>query len=303
MARQESVGIILLNFNNHADTRECIISVLKSEYTNYHLCVVDNFSKEEDRQQLSSYLSTLSAYPNVSWIFHDKNLGFSGGNNLGIRYLKENHNPDLFWLLNNDTIINPDTLGTLVDFAQKNEGYKLIGNTLAFHHAPNTLQGIGGTYNKWLGRVQHIGEGSHLDDISKLDTSLVHYPIGASLMVKSEFIDKVGLLPEEHFLFFEEIDYTKRGQAHFKNFIGICKDAVVWHKEGASYKDGKTTERSKIADFYFVKNRIKITKKYFPEALPTIYLLSLVVVFNRLVRGQFDRVGMVLSILFGAKHP
>lgn len=234
------------------------------------------------------------------------NLGFAGGNNVGIRYsLASGNDFDFLWILNNDTVIENDTLRTLVEKAEslKTNGKKVgvIGSKLLFYGKPKQIQGVGGKINKWFATCKHIGvmeedNGQYDNKDIKMD-----YVIGSSMFINKEFLLDTGLMSEDYFLYFEEIDLAKRAEKKGWK-LGFCWESKVYHKEGAtigSSLDGR--KRSKLADYYALKNRIVFTKKFHPKCLFWVYLGFIIVMLNRIKRGQFDRLSMIIDILRNKK--
>lgn len=111
------VYIIILNWNGLKDTLECLESVFKLDYLNFEVIVVDNGSTDDSVNVI------LKTYPQVRLIENRENLGYTGGNNIGMRYAIE-RDADYIWLLNNDTIVEEDTLGEACKYSGKVTGYR-----------------------------------------------------------------------------------------------------------------------------------------------------------------------------------
>ena len=267
------------------------------------------FYKEDDKGNLKyeykEYINesnNAGGYPLVV-IKADKNKGFSAGNNVGIKYALLNGDFKYIWLLNNDTVINDDSLYKLVEKADSydKQGVKvgIIGSKVLFYHNPTIIQGVGVKYNRWFGTSKHIGifeedEGQFNNEefLPAMD-----YIMGSSMFVNKKFIDDIGLLCEDYFLYFEELDWILRGKQKGWG-IGYSWKSKVYHKEGAtmgSNADGKL--RSEQADYYTFKNRIVFTKKFFPKYIWTVYAGFFMVALNRLSRRQFKRLKIIWSVL------
>ncbi|MNF84698.1 Glycosyl transferase family 2 [compost metagenome] len=232
-----------------------------------------------------------------------ENKGFSAGNNIGIQYALAKGDAEYIWVLNNDTVIEVHTLSELVEkassYRESNEKVGIIGSKLMYYHTPNVIQSIGGIYNSWLATSTSIGQMQK--DNGEFDTEAIteqiDYPIGASMFVSVDFIRDVGLMCEDYFLYYEELDWTLRGKAKGWK-IGYCWRAKVFHKEGGSIGSSAIgTQRSKLSDFYGLKNRIVFSKKFYPKKLWSVRLGFLVSLFNRLTRGQLDRVNLIFRAL------
>lgn len=339
------VYIILLNYNDWSDTIMCLESIFRLDYSCYQVIVVDNGSVDRSMDKIIDWaegklevdfnpddpLKDLY-YPSISkpieYSFYERkdiedekikednvpliliqtgeNLGYAGGNNVGIKYALLRDAFDYLWILNSDTLVGKDSLKSLVFQAEsyKKEKKKIgiIGSKLLYYHNPKVLQGIGGEYNKIFGLSKHIGgfeedKGQYDREDIKID-----YCIGASILVSKEFIEDVGLMDEAYFLYFEDLDWAERGKR--KGYeAAYCWESKVYHKEGGSIgSSSKGKEKSELADFYGLRNRILFTRKFYPQFLLTVYLGYVGVILNRIKRGQFNRVKLVFKAIFDAHN-
>ena len=338
------VYIVLLNWNGWQDTIECLESVFRLDYANYRVIVCDNDSTDGSLEyikawaenRLDVYVSLDNPLRHLSHPLVSKeisycqyyrneaesggsandldnplvliqtgaNLGFAGGNNVGLRYVVARNDFEYVWLLNNDTVVESNALSKLVgkaDFYKANyQQIGIIGSKLMYYHAPELIQGVGGTYNKYFATSNHIGVFDQ--DTGQFDNEEIvqqtDYPLGASMFVSVPFIADVGLMCEDYFLYFEELDWTLRGKLKGWQF-GYCWQSRVFHKEGGSIgSSSKGDQKSELSDFYGLRNRIMFTKKFFPEFLWFVRLGFVAVLFNRVRRCQFGRVVKVLSLVF-----
>ncbi|MBA4318553.1 MAG: glycosyltransferase family 2 protein [Flavobacterium sp.] len=232
------------------------------------------------------------------------NKGFASGNNVGIKYALIKDDFEYIWILNNDTVVERDSLAKLVEKAQEykkqNKKVGIIGSKLLYYDNPKIINGVAGVYNKWFGVSKQIGvfeeDNGQYDNEIFLDK--IDYVIGASMFTNKDFLKDVGLMCEDYFLFYEELDWTQRAKK--KNYhLGYCWLSKIYHKEGGTIgSSSKGKEKSELADYYFFKNRIVFTKKFFPNYLWSIYLGFLITIFNRIKRGQFERIKIIFEIIF-----
>ncbi|MFC1811500.1 glycosyltransferase family 2 protein [Thermodesulfobacteriota bacterium] len=242
-----------------------------------------------------------SAEKSFVLIESERNHGFSGGNNIGIRYASNIGDFQYIWLLNNDTVVNSNALTELVKRIRQKSKVGFCGSTLLYYYNPKKIQALaGGTYNKWFACPNHIGSMQNADrhagtiEVEKR----LFYIVGASLLVSKEVIDEVGLMSEEYFLYFEELDWVIRSRDRFS--LSYAPGSLVYHKVGASTGESEIrTNKSELSDYYWTKNRLLLTRNHFPYALPTVYLSLLVAILNRIIRKQWDRVIMIMKIMFG----
>ena len=292
------VFIVILNWNGLEDTLACLSSLEHLDYPNFEVIIVDNDSSDGSEEVLRE------RYGQHIVVQSGANLGFAGGTNVGLRYALE-HGADYAWLLNNDTLVEPDALTELVKRMQERPDAGLCGSTLVYHHDRSRVQAYGGaTYNKWLSTSRHIGQDAPRDeevDAEEVEAQL-DYLVGASCLVSRPFLEEVGLMSEDYFLYFEEVDWAARAKGRYK--LAFAPKSVVYHKEGGSIgssSDG--AKKSRLADYYGVRNRLLYTRKHAPEALPSVYLGLLVTLTKRVQRKQWARIPMILRLVFESFRP
>jgi len=168
-----------------------------------------------------------------------------------------------------------------------------------FYHEPEGVQARGGaTYNKWLGSNRHLGlfqKNSRPVIPAEIERKM-QYVIGASMLVSKAFLETVGLMSEEYFLYFEELDWVARARGRFS--LAYADRSLVYHKEGGS---GGTSsdpkQKSLLAEFFTIRNRLLFTRKFYPWALPGVYAGICMALFNRIRRGQPEHAKLIGRIL------
>ncbi|WP_404786059.1 glycosyltransferase family 2 protein [Altericista sp. CCNU0014] len=235
-------------------------------------------------------------------IRNNGNIGFAAGNNVGINYALLNGDCDYVWLLNNDTIVDKYSLSELIQKIQLNPSAGMCGSTLLYYENPSIIQALGGDfYNSWTGFNQHIGglktytKGNNYSFVK----SQLSFLVGASILVRVSLLKEVGLLCEDYFLYYEELDWAVRAKK--KSYtLEYASNSLVYHKVGASTGGSsfKMRQKSIISDFYLIRNRLLITHKFFPYALPTVYLSLAITLFRRLIRFQWNRIFMIARIIW-----
>jgi GT2 family glycosyltransferase len=247
-------------------------------------------------RKLESKASEFPCSMVLTVIRSEQNLGYAAGNNIGLRYALSRGDLRYAWILNNDTVVESHALTYLVERAAKDIRVGLCGSTLLFYYQPDTVQAWGGAkYNKWLGTTVAYGLGHSAKDQppDKLEEKFA-YIVGASVLVTEEFLKEIGLMTEDYFLYFEELDWAIRAKERF--CLAYAPGSLVYHKEGGTTGGGQDpVQRSKISDYWSIRNRILFTKRYFPFTLPTVYLGLIVAILNRIRRCQWDRVGMIIK--------
>lgn len=207
-----------------------------------------------------------------------ENLGFAGGNNVGIKLLKSLPEIDFFWLLNNDTVVTRDTLSTVENAHQISREPIIFGTTLLEYHKPELIQACGASFSRLTFAVRHLYEGKSIEAIKSMPEIVqADYPVGASLFVNRAFIDQVGLMSEDYFLYHEEIDWVLRDRWPSRAYI--VPRAFVYHKCGASVGNDKNKPKSLTSDYYTLRGRIILSRKigyfcYINSVFFSLYSLS-----------------------------
>ena len=299
------VYIILLNYKNWQDTLECLLSIENLAYKNFEVVLVDNFSQNNSIQNIQQSLAKQKLSFTIHFIELVENGGFAKGNNAGLKFAQEIGDGDFFWVLNNDTTLDELALDQLVGAvildrkAERKVG--LYGSKLRYYSHPELLQAMGGQYNKWLGSMKEVG---NLEiDKGQYDTNTTpNVLIGAAIFVTIDFLKEVGYFNEIYFIYFEEIDWAERGRKLGWG-LKVVPSSVVYHKQGmATQASGlQNDQKSKLSDFYYFRNRLRITAQYFPYCLLTVYLSYLFTAINRIRRGQWDRLEMLWKVMWKFK--
>ncbi|MFP7421403.1 glycosyltransferase family 2 protein [Streptococcus ruminicola] len=273
----KKVGIILVNYNGAKDTIECLNSLKNIYYSNKCVYIVDNNSNEEDVK----YLENNVDYFDVKIIKLKENLGFSGGNNLGIKKAMAD-GCEVIGLLNNDTTVEVDFLNQLVVKLFSDEKIGAVVPQVRDYYNEGIVSYGGGEINYLKGSVFIEGINRYEDSINNTERC-VTFGHGCCLFIKSEVISKVGLLPEEYFLYFEDADYsiqlTKSGYK-----ILYCPESIIYHKESVSTKKG-----SDNFQYYFTRNRFYFIKKNFKTLSKlTAYPISILYLIKKMTLKEFE---------------
>jgi hypothetical protein len=245
MAPNNLVSIITINYNQSLVTNQLLKSLSKTTWPEIEILVVDNNS------ELSQFRLIDNSYSNVRIIKSDKNLGFAGGNNLGLKEAKGKY----ILLLNNDTEVEPDFIDMLIYRLEKEENVGVVSPKIKYFDAPDIIQYAGYTpINKITLRMHAIGHKQKDDgQFNKpIETNFAH---GCAMMSKREIINKVGLIPEEYFLYYEEQDWSLMiKKAGYK--IWYEPESVVYHKESVSVQ-----KQSPLKTYFMNRNRILFMRR------------------------------------------
>ncbi|HEY0796719.1 MAG TPA: glycosyltransferase family 2 protein [Acidisarcina sp.] len=218
----------------------------------------------------------------------DANLGFAAANNIGIRIALAQPEAAYIWLLNNDTVVRPNALSALIDRTKHDSNVGLCGSTLLFYDRPEYIQACGGArYNPWTSRGGHIAAGQEASSLpsAELVEKKLRYIVGASILASRAFVEVVGLMNENYFLYCEEVDWATRAKGRFS--LAYAPKSVVYHKVGASIGSAaRSLYQSEMADFWGTRNRVAFTREHHWYALPTVYCFVLASAALRFLHGR-----------------
>ncbi len=239
------VSIITINYNQDAVTCELLASLKHVTYPNLEIIVVDNASQLGDADTIKV------AYPEIKLIKSEINLGFAGGNNLGIKEATG----DYLLFLNNDTEVEPDFIEPLVELFQNNPLAGIASPKIIYFGTDKIIQYAGSEgLNPWTGRSVTIGNGEK--DLGQYNTSsATKLADGAAMMVPKKVIEKVGLMPELYFLYYEELDWCEMIRRAGLSCHYVA-NATVYHKESISV--GKA---SVLKTYYMNRNRLLFIRR------------------------------------------
>jgi GT2 family glycosyltransferase len=200
-----SVVAIVLNWNGLDDTLACVDSLARQTYAPLAVLVVDNGSRVSPRARLAA------RHPAVEVVENGRNLGYTGGNNVGIR-LALARSRELIWLLNNDTTVEPDTLERLVDAARHHPDAAIVGGKVLYMDRPDTLWTAWGRVT-WLQSLIAL-EGCDVPDDGTFDVErAVPWIPGCSILLRAQALREVGLLDERFFAYHEDVEWAARARA------------------------------------------------------------------------------------------
>lgn len=212
----------MLNFNGAADTAECIASLESLHYPNYRVLLIDNGSRDESWKEIPM------KYPGIEVLENGKNLGYAGGNNAGIRWALERGYEDVF-ILNNDTTVDPEFLGVLEDFSQKNPDATILAPQVLFYERRQTINSLGTTLNWFRLKPKTAFYGQPVEKGWSQPHEMQIVP-GSALLLKNAMLKKIGLFDENYFLIHEDADLCLRNlRSGYRNVV--VPEAKIYHKE------------------------------------------------------------------------
>ncbi len=258
----KKVSIILVNYKNAHDTLHCLESIYNIKYNNFQIIIVENGSQDDSTDKIIKWAKDKGKhiiFCNKDFVFPDKdftkeliiieneeNLGFSGANNIGIKYALK-CKADYVWLLNNDTVVDENALSRLVRSSIIDERIGLVSSKIYFYEDKKKVQYDGDI-------PSDVGKEDNNDDFLKI----VEFAPACSLLIKSAVFKDIGFLNTDYFLYFEDNDFCKRAKSNGW-FILYDPCSVVYHKGGASI--GKWL-KTPISAYYAPRNFLYCNVQY-----------------------------------------
>jgi GT2 family glycosyltransferase len=326
-----SVWIVILNWKNGPDTVECLQSILETDDTGVDGVVVcDNNSADGSVPLILQWaqgqgvalsefswrgeqFAAVSATPQPSGqvqpdfvlVQTGTNLGFAGGNNVGIRYIQQSSKEwSHILLLNNDALLTPGAVShMLARFEASPIG--MCGATVIYHHTPSKVQAFAGArFQPWLARAVHLGGQTSAQaprDAAEVESHL-DYPLGAALMISRACLEDIGLMEERYFLYFEEIDWAVRAKrAGYR--LGYAPGSEILHKEGGTIgSNSDAARRSLLSEYYLVRSALAFTRKFYPYLMPTVIAYNLLKTLRAGLRFDGPRVSVRMRAMLGMRY-
>lgn len=269
---EKTVFIIILNWNGWQDTVECIESCRKLTYTNFHILLVDNGSTDGSEAILREQ------FPGIDIIQTGGNLGFAGGNNVGIKYALERE-AEYIWLLNNDTVVDGNALTALVGELEQNAGAGIAVSKIYYFSRPETIWFAGGIWSPAGHLAVHRGldeeEAGQYAAVAETD-----FATGCSLLFRSSLISQIGYLKEDYFLYWEDVDWCVTARASGCKILYVPA-SMVWHKVSTSVENN-----SAVQNYYYFRSGLLFYGRHAPKFLFRFAAEHMVYALNQHFHGK-----------------
>ncbi len=277
--RQPLVSLITINYNQAETTRQFLDSSRGLLYTNYEIIVVDNDSTVRLDTQIDQ-----SQYPKARFVRSEKNLGFTGGNNLGMQKALG----DYFFIVNNDTELTPTLLDELLRPFAEDPQIGVVCPKIKYFDDPALVQYAGYNPMNMLTGTAHVVGFDQPDNGQFDQAGITHFAHGCAMMVSRRVVNQVGRFAERFFLYYEELDWSQRiKDAHFQ--IYYQPSAMILHKESVS-----VGRKSTLKTYYMTRNRILYMRRHCSPVQRLLfygYFVGAVLpkhLFSFLIKGQLD---------------
>lgn len=289
----KKIGIVICNFNKRDFIVNCIHSVFNSSINDFEIYVVDNASTDDSVKCIQKEFGN-----RIMLLINRENLGGSGGFNTGIREaLKHGHK--YIMLMDNDIIVDKKAVEELYRFMEQHHEVGIVGSKVYFMDYPKQIWGYGGNidWQQYLHRDQYK---NCIDGVSIPEVSYCDYVAACSLMTRTDAIREVGLMPEENFIYWDDIEWGYRfNEAGYK--VAVYGKSMIWHKAG-----GRNAGNTFI-HYYMWRNRIRFflkilskeKKKQFAE---TILKEMFQMIYSVNLKGETNIVKTLMYAFDDAVH-
>ncbi|WP_392336683.1 glycosyltransferase family 2 protein [Loktanella salsilacus] len=290
-----TLGVVVVTFNADDVILDCLESLLASQGVGLDIVVVDNASTDATLTTLRDWASGAQSYTVPSdmpfalmpaskpvallksgtdtWARQDHSVtlieagvngGFAAGVNRGLVELAARPQIDRFWVLNPDSAVPPDTAAAFATF--DTPAFALMGGRVLYYDDPETIQMDGGTVNQKTGVTGNLGLSLSPNDCLPPKIMDVDFISGASMVASRKFYETIGPMPEDYFLYYEEVDWAlQRGDLP----LVYCPDAIVYHKAGTAIGSPTLNRPASPFSFYFKhRARMRFMRRFFPRNVP-----------------------------------
>lgn len=288
------LGVVVVTFNAADVILDCLESLLAARGVVLRIVVVDNASGDDTVDLLRGWAAgkrpytvpedmpfalTVSTKPidlhpegalppgqdghSITLIETGINAGFAAGVNRGLAELAMDKTVDRFWVLNPDSAAPADTP---LAFATYDKAFSLMGGRVLYYDTNDMIQIDGGTINKWTGVTSNLGLGCLSATTPPPDPSRMDFITGASVVVSRRFYEAAGPMPEDYFLYYEEVDWALRRGALP---LAYCEQAVVYHRAGSAIGSPTLGRPASPFSLYFkYRARLRFVRRHFPQNVP-----------------------------------
>lgn len=311
-----SLGVVVVTYNAEDVIAQCLASLASSVASDLRVVVVDNASKDDTCQRIQQWASGAFEVGDIDGIFSvtepvrttliecdsnsedlsldtgqialvrlRENLGFAGGVNVGIKSLLRMPMVEAIWILNPDCVVEATTAQKLIETAHAVKPFGVIGGRIYYSSPKLMIQSDGGRISLWTGTCYPFNMTAIGRDIRAPEDSELDYIPGTHMVVSREFIQHAGLMPEQYFLYYEEMEWClRRGKLP----LVFAANAPVHHIGGHTAGSATINNRpSPLAAYFMARNRIRFIARMRPAALPVAFFYGIAKALRCLWRKEF----------------
>lgn len=297
-----SIGVIIVSYASGDVITDCLDSLIASDFPNLKIAICDNASPDNTVAVIRDWAARTGAdfaetsgdatpdAAQVTLIHSPLNSGYAGGVNLGIDFFKQDPNVDLFWVLNPDCIVETGTASAFAKQAKNAPAFSLMGSRVLYLDGDKVIQSDGGNVSLWTGVCKNKNQGLPPEKTPQPDAANLQFISGANMVASRAFIERVGHLHQDYFLYYEEVDWAmRRGDLP----LAWCNDARVYHHGGTSIGTGAHNRAaSAFANYFNFRNRMMFVARFNKLGLPTAYVYTLLKIIKIYLKdGRKQAVG------------
>lgn len=311
------LGVVLVAYNSADVILDCLETLLSAacvDRTDLRVVVVDNASPDDGVAAIRAWARGEVPYtppgdlpfPHVPLpkplpdggpviLSAGVNGGFAAGVNIGLRHLFADPAIQRVWILNPDSVV---PLGTPAAFACHDPGpFALMGGRVLYYDPPGMIQIDGGTINRWTGVTGNLNLCAPYPQTLPPRTEEIQFITGASMVASRQFIERAGPMPEDYFLYYEEVDWAlRRGDLP----LILCQEAIVYHRAGTAIGSPTIGRPASPFSLYFKhRGRMRFVRRHFPWALPVALLYSFAKAAQLMLKGYVPGAATLLRASLG----
>lgn len=309
------IGVAVVAYQSAPVILACLDSLFRSQDASLRVVVTDNACTDatvplirawalENADRISFQEVSLgeisAASADLTLLRSPVNGGFAYASNTGLRLLTPIAGLDLFWLVNPDCEVLPDTAAQFVRAAAQG-AFSLMGGRTIFRNSPDIVQTDGGRVSRLTGVCKSVNWGQPLSDAAMPDGDEIDFITGANCVASRQFIEAAGYMVEDYFVYYEEVDWAfRRGALPLRQ----VPTAVILHDGGTVIGSGSLNRLPSPFSIYFnSRNRIRFVRRFMPTALPMAYAYILLQALRNAMRGALPQAKAALAGAFGRKPP
>lgn len=329
------ICVIVVAYNAADFILDCITSSLASEGADVRLIVVDNASADDTSAVIRDWAKGARDYAapgdlpiaapapsgppefeevpaggtlrngrlaSLTLVRSEENGGFAAGVNIGLRTGLQDGRIGDFWILNPDSVVTPGSAEAFLAVAARNPGYGLITGRACYYDHPETIQIDGGLINRWTGVTSNANVGRPARTVAMPDGKAIDFAFGGNMVVSRRFVETCGEMPEEYFLYYEEVDWSlKRGGMP----LLTCEDGLIYHRAGASIGSPVFGARAASPFSLYFKHRARMmfVRRHYPRTWPVAAAYTLAKAAQLAIGGDSEGAAAMLRGAFSGGPP